>query len=66
MNGKEIYLNTEPTTPFNQILGGLRQKYDWLNDMNVKGFVYNNSMINMGLNPLQVGLQKGAKIEIIT
>ena len=64
-DNKEIFLNTEPTTPFKQILIELKKKYEWLNDMDVKGFKFNNSLIPLEANSIQSGLQKGAKIDIV-
>ena len=62
---KEIYLNTEPTTPFSKILFKLKEKYEWLEQMNVKGFKYNNSLINLKTTPNQNGIGNNSKIQII-
>ena len=62
---KQMYLNTEPTSPFSQILSGLKEKFQWLEGMNVKGFKYNNSLIPLSSNPITIGIQKGSKIDVV-
>ena len=62
---KEIYLDTEPTTPFSKILIDLQNKYEWLKNMQIKRLQYNNSLIHLNSNPIQNGLPNEAKIDII-
>ena len=62
---KELYLDTEPTTPFSKILIDLQNKYEWLKNMQIKRLHYNNSFIPLNSNPIQNGLPSEAKIDII-
>ena len=43
----------------------LKKKYEWLEGMNIKGIQYNNKNINFGQNCLQIGLQRGSKLNIL-
>ena len=62
---KELYLDTDPTTPFSKILSDLINKYEWLRDMRIKCFRYNNSILPFNSNPLQSGLPNETKLDIV-
>ena len=64
-DNKEIFINIDPSLSFNQIVIELKKKYEWLEGMNIKGIQYNNKNINFGQNCLQIGLQRGSKLNIL-
>ncbi len=62
---KEVFLDCEPNTPLNMILGELKQKYHWMNDINIKNLVFNNKPINLNLSCNQLEIKNEDKIQII-
>jgi hypothetical protein len=62
---KSIFFNLEPDTPLNTVLVELREKYDWLNEINIKGLSFNGKKISLNLSCNQVGIPNEASIDIL-
>ena len=62
---KSIFFNLEPDTPLNTVLVELREKYDWLNEINIKGLSFNGKKISLNLSCNQAGIPNEASIDIL-
>ena len=62
---KNIFFNLEPDTPLNTVLFELREKFDWLNEINIKGLSFNDKKINLNLSCNQAGIPNEASIDIL-
>ena len=62
---KEIYLDTEPDIPLINVLNNLKQKYDWINQIQIKELRFNGKPLNPKLSCNQLGIKDESKIEII-
>ena len=62
---KEVYLDIDPNMPFKIVLGELKEKYDWMNDINIKYLSFNGAEINLNLSCIQIGIPSDSKILIV-
>ena len=62
---KELFLDFSSEITFAQIKDELIKKYDWLKDLNIKGFEYDELEIPLNSNCARNGIEKGAKIKLI-
>lgn len=65
-NGKEIFLDTDDSRPFSEIIIQLQVKYDWVSSMISQNthFYVNNKKIDLSKTPRQLKIKNESKIYI--
>ena len=64
-NGKQIYIDTDKNTKFSIVLEELKEKYEWLKNIKIKCFLYNNKEVDLNKSCEQNNIVDSAKISII-
>ena len=65
-NGKELYIEIEDDSlKFSEVINLLKEKYSWLNDIQIKEYVYNSEKIILEKSIKEIGLKDLSRIRII-
>ena len=64
-NGKQIYIDINKKTIFSEVIKELKEKYEWLNNINIKYFLYNGKYIDVDKSCEENNIVDSAKISII-
>ena len=64
-NGKQIYLDVNDTLKFEEVIEKLKNKYDWLNNIEIKDFLFNGKHISRSKTVKANGLVDSSKIIVI-
>ena len=64
-NGKELYLNVKESDYFNHVKKELYNKYSWLKNINIIGFIFNGVNISENKTVKENGLIDNSQILMI-
>ena len=64
-NGKQIYIDVNVKTIFREVINQLKEKYEWLNNINIKYFLYNGRTVDINKTCEENNIAESAKISII-
>ena len=64
-NGKQIYIDVNVKTIFREVINQLKEKYEWLNNINIKCFLYNGRTVDINKTCEENNIAESAKISII-
>ena len=62
---KELFFDLLPNTTFKDALNGLINKYENIKQLNIKGLIYNQKLINPSDTPSALGIPNKSIIQII-
>ena len=64
-NGKELYLDVKETDYFSEVKNELYNKYSWLSNINIIGFLFNGVKISEDKTVKENGLKDNSQIMMI-